>query len=79
MDNLRLAYCKARRGKRHRPDVLAFEHSLETNLRTLRNDLLDGSVTFGPYSTFVIYEPKERTISFRQGNAAAQGVPALHG
>lgn len=63
MDNLRLAYCKARRGKRRRPDVLEFERDLESNLQTLREDLLGGTLAPGTCRTFTIHDPKERLIS----------------
>ncbi len=63
LDNLRLAYCKARRGKRERPDVLAFECHLENNLQGMHRELLAGAYQPGAYRTFTIYEPKERLIS----------------
>ena len=63
MENLRLAYCKARCGKRDRPDVMEFERGLEKNLHCIRRDLLAGLYVPDSYQTFTIYEPKERLIS----------------
>ncbi len=60
--NLLLAYRKASLGKRGRPEVAAFFYGLEKNLFSLKESLLDGTWTPGPYRTFTIYEPKKRTI-----------------
>lgn len=62
-DNLLLAYNKASRGKRGHPNVAAFEHRLEDNLCTLRQDLVDGFYTPGRYVSFYVHEPKRRLIS----------------
>ena len=62
MGNLRRSYLLARRGKRTRPDVVAFSNDLEENLLRIRQSILDGTLGFGPYCAFKIYEPKERTI-----------------
>ncbi len=61
--NLELAYRKARKGKRARSDVAAFEMDLEANLLALRRELLAGSYRPRPLRTFVIRDPKCRTIS----------------
>lgn len=62
-DNLLLAYAKASKGKRGHPNVAAFEHRLEDNLCTLRQELLDLTYTPGRYVSFYIHEPKRRLIS----------------
>src|SRR5689334_1324978 len=62
-DNLWAAYAQARRGKRSRPDVAAFDYQLERNLFTLERELRDGSYTPGAYHHFYIREPKRRKIS----------------
>jgi hypothetical protein len=41
LDNLRLAFCAARRGKRRRAAVASFEFDLETNLLALQAKLRD--------------------------------------
>ncbi|MFM8618648.1 MAG: RNA-directed DNA polymerase [Opitutaceae bacterium] len=62
-ENLREAFLRAARGKGHRPDVLAFREHLSRELDLLRADLLAGTVRVGSYTTFTIWEPKERTIN----------------
>jgi len=62
-DNLYRAFRKARRGKRSRPAVAAFEFNLEDNLIGLQDELLGETYRPGPYTTFTIYEGKPRRIS----------------
>jgi RNA-directed DNA polymerase len=62
-ENLTVAYLKASKGKRGRPEVARFEHRLEDNLVVLRRELLEGSYRPGPYHSFFIHEPKRRLIS----------------
>jgi len=61
-DNLRLAFLKACRGKRTRPDVLRFREHLDANLDILRKELLAGWVNWGEYHTFKVHDPKPRDI-----------------
>lgn len=61
-DNLRLAFWKARKGKRFSKEVLLFSSALESNLLNLRMQILTGKITIGRYRYFKIYEPKERKI-----------------
>ena len=62
-ENLWLAHRKARRGKRNRPEVAAFEFNLERNLLQLQTELSERSYCPGPYRSFTICEPKPRLIS----------------
>lgn len=62
-DNLYAAYLSARKGKRSRADVAAFEFNAEAELIALRDDLLEGHYQPGPYRSFFIHEPKRRLIS----------------
>lgn len=62
-ENLWLAADRARRGKRRRPDVEAFEMRRESEVRGLREELLAGVWVPGPYREFEIFEPKRRTIT----------------
>ncbi|MDI6807892.1 MAG: reverse transcriptase domain-containing protein [Candidatus Eisenbacteria bacterium] len=62
-DNLYAAYRAARRGKRGRPDVAAFEMDCEGNLLAMRQELLTGTYRFGPYRDFIVKEPRERLVS----------------
>ena len=61
-DNLRLAFLKASRGKRHRDDQRRFEANLEVELTRLREGLLAGDYPVGDYRRFTIFDPKEREI-----------------
>ena len=61
-DNILEAYLKARRGKRHRPDVLAFENDFEREIENLRRQLESVKLAVGDYHFFKIYDPKERLI-----------------
>lgn len=63
LDNLRLAYKKARRGKGNRYGVRLFEKDVEGNLLRLQRELRDKTYRTSEYSVFTIYEPKEREIS----------------
>jgi len=62
MENLRLAWLKARRGKRGKCEVIDFGRNLDANLASLREDLLAGCVRVGEYHYFTIKDPKERLI-----------------
>ncbi len=69
LENLKLAFWKAARGKSSRKDVQIFRERLEENLQQLKNDLDAGTVKVGDYHYFKIYDPKERVIcaaSFRE-------------
>ncbi|GAB4494254.1 MAG: RNA-directed DNA polymerase [Saprospiraceae bacterium] len=72
-DNLRLAFWKAGKGKRHSEAVLAYGKLLATNLAQLREQILAAEVDVGNYHFFKIYDPKERQIC-----AAAFGEQVLH-
>jgi hypothetical protein len=61
-DNLRLAFWKASKGKRAKAEVLQFRADLDARLRALRKELLAGCLPWGPYRTFMIFDPKERMI-----------------
>lgn len=62
MDNLYLAFYKARKGKDVKLDVIAYRKNLDDNLRKLQQEILSGEVQVGEYHFFTIYEPKERLI-----------------
>ncbi|MBN1147367.1 MAG: group II intron reverse transcriptase domain-containing protein [Anaerolineales bacterium] len=62
-ENLRLAFKRAARGKRSRPDVADFEYHLEENLLALQDELLGEIYRPGSYYNFRIYDPKPRLIS----------------
>jgi hypothetical protein len=62
VDNLRLAFWKAQRGKSAKPEVALFRAGLDAHLLRLREQLLDGSYRMAGYRYFTVYEPKERVI-----------------
>jgi RNA-directed DNA polymerase len=62
-ENLYWAFRKARRGKRGRPDVAAFEFNLELELPRLQEELADETYRPGAYRHFTLYERKPRRIS----------------
>ncbi|MDQ2997130.1 MAG: reverse transcriptase/maturase family protein [Chloroflexota bacterium] len=62
-ENLWLAYLAARRGKRARPAVAAYDLDAETRLLRLQERLEAGEYTPGAYRTFVIREWKRRVVS----------------
>ena len=62
-DTLRLAFLRARRGKRDRHSVRRVEANIQTNLVQLRERLLQGSFAAHGYRLFTIHEPKPRRIA----------------
>lgn len=62
-ENLWQAAKQAQRGKRFRPNVLAFNHEIERNLLTLQAELQTRTYQPGDYRTFEIIDPKPRLIS----------------
>ncbi len=61
--NLLRAAKRAQRGKRSKSNVARFNFHLERELLTLRRTLLNKTWEPGPYTSFQIYEPKQRLIS----------------
>jgi retron-type reverse transcriptase len=61
--NIRLAFLKAIRGKRHTADVLLFVREIDANLQRIRERLLTKNPEWGGYRHFTITDPKERVIS----------------
>jgi len=57
------AFRKASKGKRYRPDVLAFGSNLEGELFRLQHELQSFTYVPGPYHQFTIREPKPRLVS----------------
>ncbi|MCC7222418.1 MAG: RNA-directed DNA polymerase [Chitinophagales bacterium] len=73
IDNLRLAFWKAKRGKSDSSSVVQFQAHWNEQLLVLREQLLLGKVVVGRYHYFVIYDPKKRKIC-----AADFGERVLH-
>ena len=56
------AWREFRRGKRKKPEVVAFELNLEDNIFQLHQDLTDGKWRPVPYVSFCVNDPKSRII-----------------
>src|ERR1041385_871744 len=62
LENLRLADAKACKGKSDQYGVIAHLKNREANILKLHDMLKEKSYQTSAYSTFIIYEPKEREI-----------------
>lgn len=62
IENLRLADLRARKGKLSQPGVIIHDLNSENNLFELQKMLLDKTYATSKYTTFKIYEPKEREV-----------------
>lgn len=62
LDNLRLAFWKAKKGKEAKPEVFKFSCLLDENLLKIREQVLSGSIEVGNYRLFTVFDPKERQI-----------------
>lgn len=63
INNLNLAYKKARKGKTLKPYVLNFEENLDENILQLETDLLFHSYQPKPLQQFILRDPKTRKIN----------------
>jgi len=61
-DNLAESCLRAARGKRRRPEVIAFLDDIEANLSALGEAMRAGCAPTGRYHVFRIHDPKPRTI-----------------
>ncbi len=73
MENLELAYYKAKKGKTAKKTVIEYGKNLRNNLKLLQNQILSGKVETGNYNYFTVYDPKKRQIC-----AAPFGQRVLH-
>lgn len=62
LEALHAAYLAARARKRKKKAVLEFERNLGANLQALHDELHAGRYAPRPYTTFLVYEPKQRLI-----------------
>jgi RNA-directed DNA polymerase len=62
MENLKLAFNKAKKNKGKRDDVKEVEADLDNKLKELQEQLINGTYKTSPYKLKEIYEPKKRTI-----------------
>ena len=63
LPNLLEAFYQAAKGKHKNPAVAAFEFNLSKELLRLQHELCTQTYRPGAYTTFMIYDPKERMIS----------------
>ena len=62
IDNLRLAYQKAKKGKSKKASVIKFSQNIEENLLKIQESLVNKTFTTSHYTIKNVYEPKERLI-----------------
>lgn len=62
LENLQLADKKARKGKKYQYGIKVHDKNKEVNLMHLQDLLLSKNYKTSEYTTFKIYEPKERTV-----------------
>ena len=62
IENLYLANYKAQKGKIAKMEVYEYCNHLQSNLQTLRYQILTGHTVTGEYRYFTIYDPKKRLI-----------------
>lgn len=62
IENLNLADDIARKGKMNQPGIKTHDKNRESNIAALRVSLLNKTYITSEYTTFPIYEPKERLI-----------------
>lgn len=62
IENLMLADSIARKGKQNQPGVIKFDQNPTENILKLHKMLVEKTYKTSPYTTFPIYEPKERLI-----------------
>lgn len=62
IENITLAYHKARKGKKKQPGVILFEKQASLNIESLHKELITGSYKTSQYFIFTIHDPKERLV-----------------
>lgn len=62
LDNLYLAYSKAKQGKSKTYGVIHFEKNLSGNILKIQQELISETYKTSEYSVFMIHDPKERII-----------------
>jgi retron-type reverse transcriptase len=62
VENLQLADVRARKGKKNQASIQLHDQNRDSNILSLHDILLQKTYKTSPYTTFKIYEPKEREI-----------------
>ena len=62
-ENLNTAYIQSQKGdNKYKKESMIFEQNRTKNLLEIQKSLKDGTYEFSDYTTFTVYEPKERVI-----------------
>jgi len=62
-NNLIWAHNKARKNKSQRIEIRRFEKDLYRNIEQIRSNVLNNTVSFGPYKTFILFDQKKREVT----------------
>ena len=62
-ENLRIAFYKAARGRRHQAEVRQFSEQLDRRLSAMAEQISNGTFHVGRFQQFLIRDPKERVIT----------------
>ncbi len=62
LDNIYLAYQRAKKGKGWQNTISRFDDDLDENIFNIRDSLVEKTFTTSPYTEKIIYEPKQRII-----------------
>lgn len=62
-ENMLNAHYRSRESKAYRKEVIEFEMNLENNIINLVNNIKNKKYRLGKYRSFIVYEPKMRTIN----------------
>ena len=62
IDNLIIADRKASKNKKNQPGVISHNKNKEENIKKLNSLLINGKYRTSNYTTFKVFEPKERDI-----------------
>lgn len=62
-ENIFAAWREFQRGKMGKQDVLVFAEHFEEHLLLLHADLVNGRYRHGPYTRFLVHDPKQRSIA----------------
>jgi hypothetical protein len=62
IDNIVLAFWKAKRGREMKEELKEFTRKLDANLLKIHNGVIEGNIELGNYHYFKIHDPKERVI-----------------
>lgn len=62
-DKMLQAHYRARKSKAYKKEIIEFEMNLENNIINLINNIRNKKYKLGKYRSFIVYDPKVRTIN----------------